>query len=103
MQTRAARCTVVQAAERWMSYPAWYAPLVTREERAAQRRAQWAHGLVTSAASANLDRSFWSQASAAQRLEAVWQMAKQWSKNENPHGPTLRLDRSAFGVRRRAR
>lgn len=43
-------------------------------------------------ANAELDRTFWSQASPAQRLEAVWQMAKQWWQNENPHGPPPRLD-----------
>lgn len=68
---------------------ACYAAAMSREERAERRRAQWAHGRVSAAANGDLDPAFWSRATAAERLEAVWQMAKQWWQNEHPDGPPL--------------
>jgi|GEM_PF-2199473 len=73
---------------------------MNREERAKARRATWSGGLVPAGEVGAFDFAFWSKTTPAQRLEAVWQMANQWWKIENPHGPPLRLDRSAFGVRR---
>lgn len=77
-----------------------YDPVVTREDRAAARRATWSGGRVADSEQAAMDRAFWLAATPAQRLEAVFEMQKQVWKRDNPDGPPLRLDRSVGGIRR---
>lgn len=71
--------------------------------RAQKRRNEWSGGLVHSEDAGAFDAAFWARSTPEQRLASVWQMAQEWWRREHPDGPALRLDRSAFGVRRRAR
>lgn len=84
----------------WPEAPC-YRLTVTREQRAAARRASWSGGRVSASDQADMDRAFWLAATPAQRLEAVFEMQKQVWKRDNPNGPPLRLDRSIGGARSR--
>src|SRR5690606_38518572 len=72
----------------------------SRAERARERRRSWAGGKVTQEQHENLEQEFWSRATSDQRLAAVWQLAQQVWTHEHPGEPPLRLDRSAWGIRK---
>jgi hypothetical protein len=59
--------------------------------------------VVSAGGGERADRDFWRSASATDRLAAVTEMAEEWYRLHNPDGPPLRLDRTAWGVRRSGR
>jgi hypothetical protein len=70
-------------------------------QRAQARRATWEGGVAASHAQMEeADLRFWQQASAADRLNAVWQMALEFWTLQGNDGPPPRLRGSSGGVRR---
>lgn len=77
-------------------------PGMDAEERAEQRRRSWTGGVIPPDGLAAFDRAYYAALTSEQRLSLSWEMAcEQWYR-EHPDGPPPRLDRSAFGIRRRA-
>ena len=71
------------------------------EERANRRRKTWQGAVESHSVLIDRERNYWRQASASERLDAVWELALEaWSLKEGER-PAPRLQGSPIGIRRR--